>query len=102
MLGVDGMAVSGWSHLGKGVIAFDEAPAEGAVLTAGFRFDVPVCFAEDRPDVRRPTLAAGEAPSAPHNELRDAWACRSGGRNWWGRAAACGCPGAMGRAGGRR
>src|SRR3546814_16907240 len=31
LVGVDGVAVSGWSHLGKGVIAFDEAPAEGTV-----------------------------------------------------------------------
>src|SRR3546814_17978589 len=42
MLGVDGMAGSGWGHLGKGVIAFGEGPAGGAGLTAGFRFGVPV------------------------------------------------------------
>src|SRR3546814_14101402 len=60
-VGVDGVAVSGWSHLGKGVIAFDEASAEGTVLTAGFRFDVPVRFAEYRLDVSRNTFAAGEA-----------------------------------------
>src|SRR3546814_12749328 len=48
LVGVDGVAVSGWSHLGKGVIDFDGAPAEGAVLTCGFSFDVPVCFAGDR------------------------------------------------------
>src|SRR3546814_4315660 len=33
-VGVDGVAGRGWSHLGKGVIAFDEASAEGTVLTA--------------------------------------------------------------------
>src|SRR3546814_15299041 len=43
---VDGVEMAGgWSHAGLGVIAFDVAPAEGAVLTAGFRFDVPVRFA---------------------------------------------------------
>src|SRR3546814_3964416 len=71
-VGVDGVAVSGWSHLGKGVIAFDEASAEGTVLTAGFRFDVPVRFAEDRLDVSRTTFAAGEAPSVPLIEIREA------------------------------
>ncbi|HEX7741632.1 MAG TPA: DUF2460 domain-containing protein, partial [Sphingobium sp.] len=61
----------GWSHAGMGVIAFDVAPEEGAVLTAGFRFDVPVRFAEDRLDINRATFAAGEAPSAPLVEIRE-------------------------------
>src|SRR3546814_17096422 len=62
------------SQLGKCVIAFDEASAEGTVMTAGFRFDVPVRFAEDRLDVSRTTFAAGEAPSVPLLEIREAWA----------------------------
>ena len=62
---------SGWSHAGLGVIAFDEAPAPGTLLTAGFRFDVPVRFAEDRLDVNRATFAAGEAPSVPLVEIRE-------------------------------
>lgn len=69
---VDGIErTSGWSHAGQGVIAFDEAPAEGAVLTAGYRFDVPVRFAEDRLDINRVTFAAGEAPSVPLVEIRE-------------------------------
>jgi uncharacterized protein (TIGR02217 family) len=69
---VDGIeSTSGWSHAGLGVIAFDEAPAEGAVLTAGYRFDVPVRFAEDRLDINRVTFAAGEAPSVPLVEIRE-------------------------------
>ena len=63
--------VGGWSHAGLGMIAFDAAPAEDAVLTAGFRFDVPVRFAEDRLDVNRATFAAGEAPSVPLVEIRE-------------------------------
>jgi uncharacterized protein (TIGR02217 family) len=63
--------VGGWSHAGLGMIAFDAAPAEGAVLTAGFRFDVPVRFAEDRLDINRATFAAGEAPSVPLVEIRE-------------------------------
>ncbi|EPR16548.1 hypothetical protein M527_20945 [Sphingobium indicum IP26] len=69
---VDGVEMAGgWSHAGLGVIAFDVAPAEGAVLTAGFRFDVPVRFAEDRLDINRATFAAGEAPSVPLVEIRE-------------------------------
>ncbi|MET0360726.1 MAG: DUF2460 domain-containing protein [Sphingobium sp.] len=60
----------GWSHDGLGVIAFDAAPADGAILTAGFRFDVPVRFAEDRLEINRATFAAGAAPSVPLVEIR--------------------------------
>lgn len=71
LVAVNGVAASGWAHLGKGAIAFDEAPAEGAVLTAGFRFDVPVRFAEDSLEVSRTTFAAGEAVSVPLIEVRE-------------------------------
>lgn len=68
---VDGIErTSGWRHAGLGVIAFDAAPAEGAAITAGFRFDVPVRFAEDVLEVSRTTFAAGEVPSVPLVELR--------------------------------
>lgn len=62
---------SGWSHAGLGVIAFDAAPAAGVALTAGYRFDVPVRFAEDRLEINRATFAAGEAPSVPLVEIRE-------------------------------
>lgn len=64
-------ALAGWSLGALGVIAFDHAPVAGAVLTAGFRFDVPVRFAEDRLDINRATFAAGEAPSVPLVEIRE-------------------------------
>ncbi|WP_188064613.1 DUF2460 domain-containing protein [Sphingobium sp. KCTC 72723] len=68
----DGVEMTGgWSHEGLGVIAFDDAPGVGVVLTAGFRFDVPVRFAEDRLDINRATFAAGEAPSVPLVEIRE-------------------------------
>ncbi|HKY80363.1 MAG TPA: DUF2460 domain-containing protein [Sphingobium sp.] len=68
----DGVEMTGgWSHEGMGIIAFDVAPEEGALLTAGFRFDVPVRFAEDRLDINRATFAAGEAPSVPLVEIRE-------------------------------
>ncbi|WP_183954843.1 DUF2460 domain-containing protein [Sphingobium fontiphilum] len=61
----------GWSHEGLGVIAFDAAPGDGVVVTAGYRFDVPVRFAEDRLEINRATFAAGEAPSVPLVEIRE-------------------------------
>lgn len=64
-------AASGWHHVGLGMISFDVAPAAGAVLTAGFRFDVPVRFSEDRLDINRATFAAGEIPSVPLVEIRE-------------------------------
>lgn len=68
----DGIELTdGWSHDGLGMIAFDEAPADGVLLTAGYRFDVPVRFAEDRLDISRATFAAGEAPSVPLVEIRE-------------------------------
>lgn len=63
--------MTGWQHLGGGVIAFDSAPVAGAILTAGFRFDVPVRFAEDRLEINRETFAAGDAPSVPLVEIRE-------------------------------
>jgi uncharacterized protein (TIGR02217 family) len=70
---VDGSElVSGWTLGGNGVIEFAEAPAAGAAVSAGFLFDVPVRFAEDRLEVNRATFLAGEAPSVPLVEVREA------------------------------
>jgi uncharacterized protein (TIGR02217 family) len=41
------------------------------VVSAGFLFDVPVRFAEDRIEVNRATFLAGEAPSVPLIEVRE-------------------------------
>lgn len=63
--------VSGWTLGISGVVAFDTAPAEGEEVRAGFRFDVPVRFAEDRLSLNRATFAAGEIPSVPLIEIRE-------------------------------
>ncbi|ODP37035.1 DUF2460 domain-containing protein [Sphingomonas turrisvirgatae] len=55
-----------------GVVVLDTPPSAGAVLTAGFRFDVMVRFAEDQLPVSRATYLAGVAPSVPLVEVRDA------------------------------
>jgi len=40
-------------------------------VRAGYRFDVPVRFAEDRLSLSLATFAAGEAPSVPLIEVRE-------------------------------
>jgi uncharacterized protein (TIGR02217 family) len=69
---VDGVEqTGGWSLGEKGEIAFDTPPAAGTAIAAGFRFDVPVRFAEDRLAVSLATFAAGEVPSVPLIEVRE-------------------------------
>lgn len=53
-----------------GVLRFATAPAIGAIVTAGFEFDVPVRFDTDRIATSLAGFAAGEVPSAPVVELR--------------------------------
>jgi uncharacterized protein (TIGR02217 family) len=50
LIAVNGEALtSGWScEATTGVVTFAAAPVSGAVLTAGFEFDVPVRFEDDR------------------------------------------------------
>ena len=67
---LDGVASSGWS-LVDGVVTFTAPPAAGKVVRAGFTFDVPVRFAEDKLEVAGAVFAAGEAPSVPVIEIRE-------------------------------
>ena len=70
---VDGIErVSGWTLGSHGTVSFQEPPAAGAQVRAGFRFDVPVRFAEDRLRVSRATFEAAEAASVPLIEIREA------------------------------
>ena len=62
---------AGWAVEDGGVVAFDTAPASGVLVTAGYRFDVPVRFAEDSLQVSRASFAAGEATSVPLIEIRE-------------------------------
>ncbi|MET1113247.1 MAG: DUF2460 domain-containing protein [Allosphingosinicella sp.] len=63
--------VSGWTLGPLGAVSFDEPPGEGEAVAAGFSFDVPVRFAEDRLSVSRATFEAGEIPSVPLIEVRE-------------------------------
>jgi len=53
-----------------GIINFASAPADGAVVTAGYEFDVPVRFDTDRIESSIGGFSAGEIPSVPVIEVR--------------------------------
>ncbi|PTW49895.1 MULTISPECIES: DUF2460 domain-containing protein [Rhodovulum] len=53
-----------------GIVTLAEPPAMGAVVTAGFEFDVPVRFDTDRIQTSVESFRAGEVPSVPVVELR--------------------------------
>ena len=64
--------LTGWTLEEKGMVRFDDPPAPGAVVSAGFLFDTPVRFADDQIEINRATFLAGEAPSVPLIEVREA------------------------------
>jgi uncharacterized protein (TIGR02217 family) len=75
LVAVDGTAVDpgGWScDATTGVVTFAPGaiPGAGAIVTAGFEFDVPVRFDSDRLGVNLATFAAGDIPSIPLVEIR--------------------------------
>ncbi len=69
---VNNVAATAWSLAAGGIIEFQTAPDTGAVITAGFRFDVPVRFASDRLDFARATFGAGDMPTIALVEIREA------------------------------
>lgn len=71
LVSVGGAVTNAWTLGEKGMIRFAAAPVPGAEVRAGFSFDVPVRFAEDRLDVSAVDFAAGEAPSVPLVEIRE-------------------------------
>jgi uncharacterized protein (TIGR02217 family) len=73
IVSIDGVVVVGnWTLEAGGTISFEEPPADGAEVRAGFLFDVPVRFAEDQLEISGVAFAAGEAPSVPVVEVREA------------------------------
>ena len=52
-----------------GLVTFAAAPAAGAQVTAGFRFDVPVRFDTDHLEIDLAAFEAGEVPSCPLIEV---------------------------------
>ena len=68
---VDGVVTDVETDPLTGKVTFAEAPAEGAVVTASFEFDVPVRFDTDRLDIELSSFDAAEAPSIPLIEVRE-------------------------------
>lgn len=73
LVSIDGtVQVGNWTLGAGGILVFDHAPAIGTRVRAGFLFDVPVRFAEDSLEISGTAFAAGEAPSVPIVEIREA------------------------------
>jgi uncharacterized protein (TIGR02217 family) len=56
--------------LTSGIITFADAPPQGATVTAGFEFDVPVRFDTDSIQTSVASFKAGEIPNVPVVEVR--------------------------------
>jgi uncharacterized protein (TIGR02217 family) len=60
----------GWSvDSTSGVVSFVNAPANGAAITAGFQFDVPVRFDSDQLSIDYQAFVAGDIPKIPLVEI---------------------------------
>lgn len=73
MVAIDGVAVDPADFTvqrGAGTVTFDGAPADEAVLTCGFQFDVPVHFVEDGLSITYDTINSRSAGSVPIEEVR--------------------------------
>ena len=68
---VGGVATAAFSVTAGGYVELDVAPATSVAVTAGFLFDVPVRFAEDKLSVNRATFLAGAATAVPLVEVRE-------------------------------
>ncbi|MCA8900289.1 MAG: DUF2460 domain-containing protein [Hyphomonas sp.] len=66
---VDGAGESASIDTATGLVTLAAPPAEGASVTAGFRFDCPVRFDTDRLDVNLEAFGAGRIVSIPLIEL---------------------------------
>jgi len=66
---VDGVAVGFDVDALTGVVTLDAAPGDGAVVVAGFEFDVPVRFDTDRLDVELSGFDAAVVPNIPVIEV---------------------------------
>ncbi|WP_028714366.1 DUF2460 domain-containing protein [Paracoccus sp. J55] len=62
---------SGWSvDTTTGIVTFDTAPGAGAIVRAGYQFDVPVRFDTDQLDMVLDIERLGSIPSIPLIEVR--------------------------------
>lgn len=66
---VDGMEAAFSVDMSTGLVTLASAPAAGAQVTAGFRFDCPVRFDTDRMDMTLEGFGAGRAIRVPLIEI---------------------------------
>jgi len=73
-LGVAGTELTETVHFdmdaATGVVTLNHPPEEGAAVTAGYEFDVPVRFASARIETSVASFQAGDVPSVPVVEVR--------------------------------
>lgn len=70
IVAIDGQNVTDFTvDMQSGGLAFETAPPAGAVITAGFEFDVPVRFDTPQLDISLDAFGAGEIPSIPLIEV---------------------------------
>ncbi|MBH9537018.1 DUF2460 domain-containing protein [Novosphingopyxis sp. YJ-S2-01] len=69
--GIGGVETQGFTLQPLGFLRFDTPPPDGAAVTAGFRFDVPVRFAEDRLEIAAATQGAADLASVPLIEVKE-------------------------------
>lgn len=68
---IDGDLFAQWSlDALTGTITFDEPPEQGAVLSAGYQFDVPVRFDTEQLLLSVSSFEAGTIPAIPLKEVR--------------------------------
>lgn len=68
---IDGVEISAFRvDAATGLVMLETAPAEGAVVTAGFEFDTPVRFDSDRIEVTLESFDAGRMAALPLIEIR--------------------------------
>ena len=63
---------TGWTLEAGGTVIFSAPPATGVHVRAGYLFDVPVRFEQDRLEISGAAFAAGDAPNVPVIEIREA------------------------------
>ena len=66
---VDGIETAAFLVIDDGEVSLDNAPGAGIEVRAGFLFDVPVRFAEDRLEASRATFLAGDLASVRRVEV---------------------------------
>ena len=74
ILAVDGVLISASQYNLdpiSGQVTFTQAPEPGAIITAGFEFDVHVRFDTDQLDLALEAFGAGQAANIPLIEVRD-------------------------------